>query len=201
MLCLYMNSLTDELFLVFVVGSFCNCILPEALKTSTVKHDSNFQESDSEKKRLRTAFSCLSSISMPQMEVPMCSLFLHSHYKGCLPPWQLKKSKKGSLKQKWKEGIIVFSQFSVNSYFDSPRCFYSFLSYLLSSFFLVIFVWFWISVRYIAVDVFFLRNGSSRGEIKKQNKLQSWFIQQRVHSFMNERNWLIWSFLCLITWW
>lgn len=145
------------MFLVFIVGSFCNCILPEALKTSTVQHDSNFQETDSEKKRLRTAFSCLSSISMPQMEVPMCSLFLHSHYKGCLPPWQLKKSKKDSLKQKWKEEIIVFShsissvraKFSVNSYFDSPRCF-NFLA-----FFLVIFVWFWISVTYIAVDVAF----------------------------------------------
>lgn len=85
----------------FLVGSLCNCILPEALKTSTVQHDANFQGGDSEKKRLRTAFSCLSSISVPQREVSMSSLFLHSHYKGCLPPWELKRSRKGSLKERW----------------------------------------------------------------------------------------------------
>ncbi|KAK8668766.1 hypothetical protein V6N13_106212 [Hibiscus sabdariffa] len=34
------------------VGSFCNCILPEALKATVVHHDYNFQ-SDNEKKRLR----------------------------------------------------------------------------------------------------------------------------------------------------
>ncbi|XP_047166541.1 deSI-like protein At4g17486 isoform X1 [Vigna umbellata] len=85
------------------IGSFCNCILPDALKTSTVEHDPNFQGCDSEKRRLRTAFSCLSSISMPHKEVSMSSLFMHSHYKGCLPPWELKKSKKGRLKQKLEE--------------------------------------------------------------------------------------------------
>jgi hypothetical protein len=92
-------------FLAFIVGSFCNCILPDALKTSAVQHDPNFEGRDSEKKRLRTAFSCLSSISMPQMEVSMSSLYLHSHYKGCLPPWQLKKSKKDSLKQKREDNF------------------------------------------------------------------------------------------------
>ena len=90
-------------FFVLLAGSFCNCILPDALKTSTVQHDPNFQACDSEKRRLRTAFSCLSSISMPQKEVSMSSLFMHSHYKGCLPPWELKKSKKGRLKQKLDE--------------------------------------------------------------------------------------------------
>ncbi|XP_014520628.1 deSI-like protein At4g17486 isoform X2 [Vigna radiata var. radiata] len=85
------------------IGSFCNCILPDALKTSTVEHDPNFQGCDSEKRRLRTAFSCLSSISMPHKEVSMSSLFMHSHYKGCLPPWELKKSKKGRLKQKLED--------------------------------------------------------------------------------------------------
>ncbi|KAI4295556.1 hypothetical protein L6164_035591 [Bauhinia variegata] len=79
------------------IGSLCNCILPDALKVSTVGHDP--QGCDNEKKSLRTAFSCLSSISMPQREVSMSSLFLHSHYKGCLPPWELKRSRKGSLKQ------------------------------------------------------------------------------------------------------
>lgn len=40
---------------------------------------------------------------MPQKEVSMSSLFLHSHYKGCLPPWELKRSRKGSLKEGWKK--------------------------------------------------------------------------------------------------
>ncbi|KAI4298369.1 hypothetical protein L6164_031940 [Bauhinia variegata] len=48
------------------IGSLCNCILPDALKASTVGHDPNFEGCDDEKKTLRTAFSCLSSISMPQ---------------------------------------------------------------------------------------------------------------------------------------
>ncbi|KAK8698821.1 hypothetical protein V6N13_114927 [Hibiscus sabdariffa] len=72
--------------------SLCNCILPEALKATAVHHDHNFQ-SDDEKKRLRSTFSCLWSISIPRREVSMSSLFLHPHYKGCLPPWELKRSK------------------------------------------------------------------------------------------------------------
>ncbi|KAK8586184.1 hypothetical protein V6N13_130706 [Hibiscus sabdariffa] len=80
------------------IGSLCNCILPEALKASAVRHDPNFRP-DGEKKRLKRALSCLSSISMPRKEVSMSSLFLHSHYKGCLPPWELKRSKRSSLKQ------------------------------------------------------------------------------------------------------
>ncbi|XVF44930.1 hypothetical protein PTKIN_Ptkin02bG0162500 [Pterospermum kingtungense] len=67
------------------VCSLCNCVLPEALKASSMHHDPNFQ-ADSEKKRLRRASSCLSSISMPQREVSMSSHFSHSHYKGSLPP-------------------------------------------------------------------------------------------------------------------
>ncbi|KAG8368269.1 hypothetical protein BUALT_Bualt15G0027700 [Buddleja alternifolia] len=76
------------------IGSFCNCILPEALKTTTVRHDANYQDSDCDKKSLRSSLSCFSSISMHQKdkEVSISSLFLHSHYKGCLPPWELKKS-------------------------------------------------------------------------------------------------------------
>lgn len=82
------------------IGSVCNCVLPEALKVSAVPHDPNLQGCESEKKRLRSAFSCLSSISIPQREVSMSSLFLHSHYKGCLPPWELKRSKSAAaLKQ------------------------------------------------------------------------------------------------------
>ncbi|GMI88316.1 hypothetical protein like AT1G47740 [Hibiscus trionum] len=74
------------------ICSLCNCILPEALKATAVRHDPNFQ-TDNKKKRLRSAFSCLWSISVPQREVSMSSLFLHSHYKGCLPPWELERSK------------------------------------------------------------------------------------------------------------
>ncbi|KAK8568279.1 hypothetical protein V6N12_006835 [Hibiscus sabdariffa] len=61
------------------VGSFCNCILPEALKATVVHHDYNFQ-SDNEKKRLRSAFSCLWSILIPHRETHllmlMCTLCL-----------------------------------------------------------------------------------------------------------------------------
>ncbi|WCJ33859.1 PPPDE putative thiol peptidase family protein [Euphorbia peplus] len=81
------------------IGSLCNCILPESLKSTTVRHNSNFQECDNEKKRLRSGFSCWSSISMPQKELSLSSLFLHSHYKGCLPPWELKRSRKGTSKE------------------------------------------------------------------------------------------------------
>ncbi|XP_048430257.1 LOW QUALITY PROTEIN: deSI-like protein At4g17486 [Pyrus x bretschneideri] len=81
------------------IGSLCNCILPDTLKTTTVPHDPNFEGCESEKKRLRSAFTCLSSMSMPQREVSMSSLFLHSHYKGCLPPWEFKRSRNGSLKE------------------------------------------------------------------------------------------------------
>ncbi|KAK6916543.1 PPPDE peptidase domain [Dillenia turbinata] len=81
------------------IGSLCNCILPKALKSSAVRHDPNSEGYDNEKKRLRGNFNCLSSISMHQKEVSLSSLFLHSHYKGCLPPWELKRSKNGSFKK------------------------------------------------------------------------------------------------------
>ncbi|KAK2978339.1 hypothetical protein RJ640_016441 [Escallonia rubra] len=83
------------------IGSLCNCVLPEALKASSVQHDPNFQGRDSEKKRLRSSFSCLSSISLHhrEREVSISSLFLHTHYKGCVPPWELKRSRSNSLKE------------------------------------------------------------------------------------------------------
>lgn len=81
------------------IGSICNCILPDKLKASAARHDDpNFQGIESEKKRLRNTFNCMSSISMHHGEVSISSLFLHSLYKGCLPPWQLKRSKDGPLK-------------------------------------------------------------------------------------------------------
>lgn len=96
----------DSSFFCLLVGSLCNCILPEALKATAVRHDPDYQGYDNEKKKLRTAFSCLSSMSMHQREVSMSSLFLHSHYKGCLPPWELKRSRTGSLKEQWEDFIF-----------------------------------------------------------------------------------------------
>ncbi|CAN4107570.1 unnamed protein product [Withania somnifera] len=83
------------------VGSLCNCILPEALKASTVQHGTTAQNHDNEKRKLRSSFNCLSSISMRQgeREVSISSPFLHSQYKGCLPPWESKKSRSRSLKE------------------------------------------------------------------------------------------------------
>ncbi|KAE9447313.1 hypothetical protein C3L33_20855, partial [Rhododendron williamsianum] len=83
------------------IGSLCNWILPKALKASAVRHDPNFPGYDSENKRLTRSFSCFSSISMHQRErqVSISSLFLHTHYKGCLPPWEVKKSQNGSSKE------------------------------------------------------------------------------------------------------
>ncbi|CAK9140677.1 unnamed protein product [Ilex paraguariensis] len=83
------------------IGSLCNCILPETLKVSAVRRDSDFQGNDSEKKGLRSSFSCFSSISMHQKEseVSISSLFLQSHYDDCLPPWELEKSRNDSLKK------------------------------------------------------------------------------------------------------
>lgn len=95
------NSYFIHLFF-FLLGSLCNCILPDTLKTTTVPHDPNFQRCESERKRLRSAFTCLSSMSMPQREVSVSSLFLHSHYKGCLPPWEFKRSRNDSLKEGWE---------------------------------------------------------------------------------------------------
>ncbi|KAB5568978.1 hypothetical protein DKX38_002771 [Salix brachista] len=73
------------------IGSVCNCILPQSLKISAVRHDPCGQPYDSEKRRLRTAFSCLSSISTRQKQLSTSSLLLQSPLKGCLP-WELRRS-------------------------------------------------------------------------------------------------------------
>ncbi|KAH9620594.1 hypothetical protein KSS87_005708 [Heliosperma pusillum] len=75
------------------IGSVCNCILPEGLKVATVPEPHlqvlECDDYESEKKHLR-AFSCFSSLSMSpkeeEEEEPISSHFLHSHYRGCLPP-------------------------------------------------------------------------------------------------------------------
>ncbi|GAV59623.1 DUF862 domain-containing protein [Cephalotus follicularis] len=82
------------------IGSICNCILPDSLKISAVRHDPSYQQYDSDKRRLRSAFSCLSSISMRQKQLSTSSLLLQSPLRGCLPPWELRRSNNGSLKER-----------------------------------------------------------------------------------------------------
>ncbi|KAG6749213.1 hypothetical protein POTOM_046256 [Populus tomentosa] len=82
-----------------MTGSICNCVLPQSLKISAVRHDPCGQPYDSEKRRLRSAFSCLSSISMRQKQLSTSSLLLQSPLKGCLP-WELRRSMNGSLKER-----------------------------------------------------------------------------------------------------
>ncbi|KAB2611082.1 deSI-like protein [Pyrus ussuriensis x Pyrus communis] len=85
------------------IGSVCNCVLPESLKISAVQHDPNHQPYDSEKKSLRSTFSCLSSISMRKKQLSSSSLFLQSPLKGCLPPWELRRSLNGSPPRKMRK--------------------------------------------------------------------------------------------------
>ncbi|KAG6624834.1 deSI-like protein At4g17486 [Carya illinoinensis] len=82
------------------IGSICNRILPRTLKVSAVRHDHDYELHDSEKKRLRSSFSCLSSISTRQKQLSTSSLFLQSPLKGCLPAWELRWSHFGSLKER-----------------------------------------------------------------------------------------------------
>ncbi|XAR61791.1 hypothetical protein NMG60_11016309 [Bertholletia excelsa] len=82
------------------LGSMFNCVLPEALKNSAVSHDPCYEECDNEKRRLRTSFSCLSSISSRQKQLSTSSFLLQSPLKGCLPPWELRKSSNGLLKER-----------------------------------------------------------------------------------------------------
>ncbi|KAF6166603.1 hypothetical protein GIB67_005465 [Kingdonia uniflora] len=77
------------------IGSLCNCILPEALKVSAIPHDPNYQNYESDKKSLRCAFSCLSSISTRQKQLSTSSMLLHSPLKGCLPPWEFRRPSSG----------------------------------------------------------------------------------------------------------
>ncbi|XP_054797893.1 deSI-like protein At4g17486 [Prosopis cineraria] len=76
------------------LGSVCNCILPEALRISAVRHDPNFHTRESEKKRLRSAVNCLSSISMRQKHLSTSSLFLQSPLRGCLSSFEFRKTVK-----------------------------------------------------------------------------------------------------------
>ncbi|KAE9600076.1 hypothetical protein Lal_00045350 [Lupinus albus] len=86
------------------LGSIFNCVLPKALKVSGVRHDPNYQPHDSVKRRLRSSFNCLSSISMRQKHLSTSSLFLQSPLRGCLssswPSSELRKSINRSLKER-----------------------------------------------------------------------------------------------------
>ncbi|XP_010244325.1 PREDICTED: deSI-like protein At4g17486 [Nelumbo nucifera] len=82
------------------IGSLCNCILPEALKVSAVRPDPNYDEyDDNEKRQLRSAFNCWSSISMRQSSFSMRQKQLSSS-SMFLPPLELKRSNDGSLKER-----------------------------------------------------------------------------------------------------
>ncbi|XP_058069108.1 deSI-like protein At4g17486 [Magnolia sinica] len=83
------------------IGSVCNCVLPASLQVSAVRHDpSGYEPYDGEKRRLRSSFNCFSSISMRQKQFSRSSLFLGSPLKGCLPPWDLRRSNNSSLKER-----------------------------------------------------------------------------------------------------
>lgn len=98
------------------LGSIFNCVLPEALKITAVQHDHKYQTyDDSEKRRLRSTFSCLSSISSRQKQLSTSSLLLQSPFKGCLPPWELKRSANGSLKERWHNIITLLKCVDGNS--------------------------------------------------------------------------------------
>lgn len=70
--------------LFYSAGSLCNCLLPEAHQITAVQHDPDSQSEDGEKQRLRSAFSCLFSISMRQRQFCTSSLLLTSPSRGCL---------------------------------------------------------------------------------------------------------------------
>ncbi|KAJ9560257.1 hypothetical protein OSB04_005417 [Centaurea solstitialis] len=84
------------------LGSAFSCVLPEALRVSGVQHDpgcisyesGNSNGNENEKRRLRsTSFSSsLASVSSRQRHLSTSSLILQSPLKGCLPPWELRRS-------------------------------------------------------------------------------------------------------------
>ncbi|GAB4839346.1 hypothetical protein Ancab_028873 [Ancistrocladus abbreviatus] len=81
------------------IGSTCNCILPETLRITTVQ-EASLVSYDSEKRSLRNAFSCLSSISMRQRQLSASSLFLCSPLRSCLPSCEFRTSKTRSLRER-----------------------------------------------------------------------------------------------------
>ncbi|KAI8548785.1 hypothetical protein RHMOL_Rhmol07G0300900 [Rhododendron molle] len=73
------------------LGSTFSFVLPESLKISAVRHDPSYEAGDGEKRRLRSASSCLSSISTRQRQLSTSSLFLQSPLKGCFSSMGIQK--------------------------------------------------------------------------------------------------------------
>ncbi|XP_042443352.1 deSI-like protein At4g17486 [Zingiber officinale] len=74
------------------IGSVCNFLLPEPLKTTVVRHDPDSQIEDGERRKLTSPYSCPSSISTCQKQFRASSLFLPSPFKGSLSRWELRRS-------------------------------------------------------------------------------------------------------------
>ncbi|KAL8166069.1 hypothetical protein V2J09_007568 [Rumex salicifolius] len=80
------------------IGSSCNCILPETLKVTTVQQDGSLVTyKNSEKKRLKNSFSCLSSISMRHKQLSVSSLFFRSPLKCSLSSCKAERSESKAL--------------------------------------------------------------------------------------------------------
>ncbi|GKB67401.1 deSI-like protein [Tanacetum coccineum] len=74
------------------LGSVFSCVLPEALRVSAVQHDPQFiPPYENEKQKLRS--SSFSFLSSRQKQLSFSSLFLQSPLKGCLRPWELRRSR------------------------------------------------------------------------------------------------------------
>ncbi|KAJ0754788.1 putative PPPDE peptidase domain-containing protein [Helianthus annuus] len=83
--------LTVGLYMYVCIGSIFSCVLPEALRVSAVQHDPSFIPYENEKQKLRSnSFSFLSS---RQRQLSVSSLLLQSPLKGCLRPWELRRSR------------------------------------------------------------------------------------------------------------
>lgn len=75
------------------LGSVFSCVLPEALRVSAVQSRMPYED---EKQMLRSgSFSFLSS---RQRQMSVSSLLLQSPFKGCLRPWELRRSRSVVLK-------------------------------------------------------------------------------------------------------
>ncbi|XP_071710079.1 deSI-like protein At4g17486 isoform X2 [Rutidosis leptorrhynchoides] len=74
------------------LGSIFSCVLPEALRVSAVQHDPQFIPYENEKQKLRSSNS-FGFLSSRQRQLSVSSLLLQSPLKGCLRPWELKRSR------------------------------------------------------------------------------------------------------------
>ncbi|KAI8549711.1 hypothetical protein RHMOL_Rhmol06G0046200 [Rhododendron molle] len=83
------------------IGSSFHCVLPESFNDSvSQRNPSSDEECSSDKRKLKSSFSCLSSVSIRQTQLSRSSLFLRSPLKGCSPLWGKIKSKHGLLTER-----------------------------------------------------------------------------------------------------